>query len=425
MLHQLKRRFYFVVAAYFGFWAKLVLRRWKPRIIVITGSSGKTTVLHMVEAQLGDQAIYGHHANSAIGIPFHILGFNPNVSSKVDYILRLILAPIKAWHKAPPTKLYVVEADCDRPREGKFLSKLLKPEAVLWISVSRTHSMNFDSLVQSGQFIDHVAAIAHEFGFFIAAATNLVLLNGDQPAMMSEAKRIQAGVTMRSYSLKQISEYQIEPTSTRYVVDGQILNVPGLHPKEAGVSVQMVRDLVANLQLPFDSSFMKFTMPPGRANVLQGKNSSVLIDSTYNTGLGATEAVLRLFEAYPANNKWLVLGDLLEQGSIEQEEHEQLGQLIATSKVQQVILLGKRNKKFTFPILQAQSKLPVQAFEDAKEVLDYLQANLKGGEAILFKGAQGLEGVVEQFLANPDDADKLVRRGAAWTKRRQAWGLPR
>ena len=56
------------------FCAQIQLFLWKPRIIVITGSSGKTTLLHLIEAQLGNRAKYSHFANSSFGIPFDILG---------------------------------------------------------------------------------------------------------------------------------------------------------------------------------------------------------------------------------------------------------------------------------------------------------------------------------------------------------------
>src|SRR5712691_532805 len=106
MLTSLKKRLYFVVASYFAFWAKIVLRRWQPRIIVVTGSSGKTTLLHLIEAQLGGKAIYSHHANSAIGLPFHILGIGANIEAKYEWFGRLLQAPFKAWRQVPSCKLY-------------------------------------------------------------------------------------------------------------------------------------------------------------------------------------------------------------------------------------------------------------------------------------------------------------------------------
>src|SRR3990167_7667164 len=74
MISKIKKFFYFPLAYYFRFFAQIRLSLWKPIIIVITGSSGKTTLLNLIESQIGDRAKYSHHANSSYGIPFDILG---------------------------------------------------------------------------------------------------------------------------------------------------------------------------------------------------------------------------------------------------------------------------------------------------------------------------------------------------------------
>ena len=71
---KLKKRFYFVAAKYFRHFADKAFRRWNPRVIAITGSAGKTTMMTMVEHEIGKLAHYSHDANSAFGIPFDILG---------------------------------------------------------------------------------------------------------------------------------------------------------------------------------------------------------------------------------------------------------------------------------------------------------------------------------------------------------------
>jgi hypothetical protein len=48
---------------------------------------------------------------------------------------------------------------------------------------------------------------------------------------------------------------------------------------------------------------------------------------------------------------------------------------------------------------------------------------LKGGEAILFKGAGFLEGVIEVLLADQDDKAKLVRQDGMQQRRRKDFGL--
>ncbi len=426
MLSDFKKRFYFVVAAYFAFWAGLVLRRWHPRVIVITGSSGKTTLLQLVEAQLGAAATYSHHANSAIGIPFHLLALKTNVTFPFGWIRQFALAPFKAWRRPPQTKLYVVEADCDRPGEGKFLARLLHPEVTLWVSVYRTHSMNFEKLVQGGKFKTHEQAIGYEFGYFAAATLKLLAVDGDSSEIKAQISRVNSNVITQQVSANAITKFGLNSKHTCYTIKGQSIQLPGVHPKEIGVSLQLVNSLLEYLKQPLDPSYKNLVMPPGRSSVFKGKRDITIVDSTYNTGLASTTAMLKLFNTYPGNRKWLVLGDILEQGSLERDEHERLAQVVKAISVEQVILLGPRTAAHTYPILKKDlPNIPVVSFENPKEVLDYLEAHLQGGETLFFKGGRFLEGVIEQLLADEKEAAHLVRREASWVKRRQKWGLPR
>jgi UDP-N-acetylmuramyl pentapeptide synthase len=426
MLHIVKRRLYFIVAGYFAFWAKFVLRRWQPRIVVVTGSTGKTTTLHLIEAQLGDKALYSHHANGAFGLSFHILGMHPNVEHKWLWPVYLVTAPFKIFRRLPKAKLYIAEADCDRPHEGKFIAAMLRPEVTLWVSVFRTHSMNFDRLVSGGVFKTHEEAIAYEFGNFAAATTGLVIANGTQPRLTEQLERVHEGVTVETVSEVNVDNYRLADKETIFKIQGQEIHVPGLHPREIGLNLGLVSRLVKYLGEPLDPDYSELVMPPGRSTIFQGKKGTVLVDSTYNTGLGASKAILHLFEAYPNEHKWLVLGDILEQGSLEQSEHENLAHVVSKMHADRVILLGPRTKAHTLPILQKEMpKVELVSFDTPKETLDYLQKNLTGGEALLFKGGRFLEGVIEQLLEDPADEARLVRRGNAWTKRRQKWGLPR
>ena len=76
------------------------LKSWKPYIIVVTGSSGRTTLLHLIESQIGDKAKYSHHTNSAYGIPFDISAFTEKFKT---YRMDLLIfgAPFSAFRKPP------------------------------------------------------------------------------------------------------------------------------------------------------------------------------------------------------------------------------------------------------------------------------------------------------------------------------------
>jgi UDP-N-acetylmuramyl pentapeptide synthase len=167
MIKAFKRALYFPIANYFRFWAKIRLNRWRPITVVVTGSSGKTTLLHLIESQIGKKAKYSHHANSSYGIPFDVLGLKREKLTPEEWIKLFILAPLSILKPIPQEKLYVAEADCDRPGEGEFLANLLNPDITLLISSSLTHSANFDVLVKNKIYSSAEEAIANEFGNFL------------------------------------------------------------------------------------------------------------------------------------------------------------------------------------------------------------------------------------------------------------------
>ena len=160
---RIKKRLYLTVVRYFRFFANRSLRRWKPRIIAVTGSVGKTTLLNLLEVQLGDRAHYSHNANSSYGIAFDILGTDGVRGSKLKWLYLFIAAPIRSLWFRHNEAFYVVEIDGERPKETEFLASWLKPEVTLWVSVGRTHAVYFDGQVRQGLFETVEDAIVHEF----------------------------------------------------------------------------------------------------------------------------------------------------------------------------------------------------------------------------------------------------------------------
>lgn len=421
MFQIIKDLFFFPVASYFAFFAKIKLKRWNPRVIVVTGSSGKTTLFSMIEAQLGDLAHFSHHANSAIGVPFDILDLHRKTLKINEWIGIICKAPIQAFKKPYPQNLYVVECDADRPNEGKFLAEMLNPEVTLWVSTSRTHSMNFDTLVPE-KFKNVEEAIAYEFGYFLEHTKNQIVLNGESDLEKDQIQRAKAEI--KEACIKDLESYKIDKNGTVFKSKNQSYSFKSLLPKEIFYSIEMTRLLCEYLHVPFDYHFKKLELPPARSSLFRGIKDITIIDSTYNANLSSMYAVLHMFADFPSNNKWGVFGDMLEQGKEEQEEHEKLADLIIALDLKRIVLLGPRVKNYTYPILKEKlPSLPIDVFENPKEVLDFLKQNIKGRETLLFKGARFLEGVIENLLLDKKEKKLLARREAVWEKRRKKWGL--
>ncbi|MFI5205679.1 MAG: glutamate ligase domain-containing protein [Candidatus Paceibacterales bacterium] len=423
MLKQLKYKLYFIVAGYFRFFAAIQLNRWKPQIIVVTGSSGKTTLLHLIESQLKDRARYSHHANSSFGIPFDILGLKRQTLQKGEWVYLFLVAPFKAFKKPFAEKLYIVEADCDRPGEGTFLASLLKPEVCLWLSSSGTHSVNFDELVEEKKFTDVEAAIAYEFGYFLEHTSKLAIINGDNQLIENQTKRSSA--TIKRITKVELSGYKVFENKTEFGIDQHLYTINFLLPEEVFYSLAAVLELLKFLGIDVDLLFKDFVLPPGRSSVFKGVNGITIVDSSYNATLDGLSAMLNTFSLYPAKIKWAVIGDMLEQGKSEAESHQRLAELLAQAGLDKIILMGPRVCKYTYPKFKnlVADDGRVEKFEMPKQALDYILANAKSGEIILFKGARFLEGVVEHLLLDKNDVNKLCRREKVWEFRRKQWGL--
>ncbi len=418
MVRQIKNTLYFLVAGYFWFFARIRLATWNPRIVVITGSNGKTSTLNLFEAQLGTFARYSHNANSSFGIPFDILGLKRNTYAPSEWLSLIVRAPWHAWYKPYKEHMYVVEADCDRPSEGQFLSSLLRPEVVVWLSSARTHSQNFERIVQTTSSVEE--AIAYEFGHIAAQASKLLIINADNKLITGQKNRTRAEV----FEIKEresLEYYTVTHTGTTFTLNGITYSFPYLLPRETLYAIAAALKIAEYFgQRP--NEFPGFAMPPSRSSVFSGIKNTTLIDSTYNANVNSVDAILRMVKQLPSTTTWAVIGDLTEQGKFEKEEHEKLAPLLLGAGFQKIILVGPRLARYTLPTLAPMHK-EVVSFINPKDALDHITQTLSGGEMIVFKGARFLEGIVEHLLANSEDGKKLCRRENVWRKRRAQWGL--
>lgn len=417
---RFKKRFYFVAAKYFRFFADRSLKRWRPRVIAITGSVGKTTMLHLVEAELGKEAHYSHDANSAFGIAFDILGLQGIRGSKLRWLYLFPAALIRSFYYTRHEKFYIVEIDGERPRETEFLASWLKPEVTLWISLGLSHAVQFEQEVKAGKFPDLQAAISHEFATLPKNTTKQVFIDGDIPQMVKATSDIKAKVTKVKQS--ELKRYSVYPTRTDFVFEGTTFHFAQPQPRDLTIQLLMLERLVKYLKVSLRTDFSNTSFPPGRSSYLEGKKGLKIIDSSYNAHLVSMESILDMAKHLKAGHKWLIIGDIVDQGSIEGEEHTKLADMIADVKPEKIILVGRRTKQYTAPRLK-ELGLTVQTTLDPKKALQYIEKNTVGDETLIFKGSQYLEWIIEKLLKNPEDASKLCRREPAAVKRRHKRGL--
>ena len=429
---KFKKKFYFIVASYFRFFANFAFRRWHPRVIAITGSVGKTTMLNLVECTLGDKAHYSHDANSAYGIAFDMVNLRGVTGSKLRWFYLFLAVPLKTLFYKHQEEFYVVEIDGERPHEAEFLASWLKPEVTLWISLGLSHAVQFEQQVKDGLFSSLDKAITHEFAMLPQYTQKLVIIDGEVDLMNRALDSIKqknlTKATVIKCSKDAVKTYKVEPNHTSFILQGTADSVSHEYEfnrpmsKDIAIQLTMLETLVNYLKVKPRYDFSNLKLAPGRNSYFDGKNGLKIIDSSYNAHLISVKSILEMYKAMHVPHKWLVIGDIVDQGSIEGQEHAKLADEIIKVKPEQVILIGRRTKKYTAPILK-EAGLNIYTTLDPREALKFLEQNLTGQETLLFKGSQYLEWLIEKLLKNPEEAKYLPRREKAAIKRRQKRGL--
>ena len=417
---KFKKRFYFAVARYFRFFANIVLQRWNPRVIAVTGSAGKTTMMMMLEHEIGKKAHYSHDANSAFGIPFDVLGLKGIRGSKLRWAWLLIATPFKALFTWRRKEFYVVEIDGERPHEAEFLAEWLKPEVTIWVSIGLSHAVQFEKEVESGKFKDVEAAIAAEFANLPANTSKRVYIDANSKNMTEATKKIDAKVIpIRKSELK---KYIVYPDFTDFTYGDTTFHFDHPEPRDIAFNLFVARDLMKYLKLKFNPDFSGLKIAPGRSSYFKGIKGIDIVDSSYNAHMISMTSVLDMAKRMHAEHKWLIIGDIVDQGSMTKDEHIRLAKLIADVEPEKVILVGRRTKQFTAPELKRLG-ISAVATTDPRKALEYIEKRIRGRETLIFKGSQYLEWIIEKLLADPKDAKKLCRREKAAVMRRKSWGL--
>lgn len=389
-------------------------------MIAVTGSAGKTTVLNLLEHEMGKKAHYSHDANSAFGVSFDLLGLKGVRGSKLRWFWLLLAAPFRGLFYKHKEKFYVVEIDGERPHEAEFLAEWLKPEVTIWVSIGLSHAVQFEKVVEEGKFKDLSEAITAEFANLPANTSKRVYIDANSKLMVEATANIKAKVVPIDKTL--MKKYVVYPDSTDFTYGDTTFHFNHPEPKDVAFGLFVLQDLMKYLKLPFNPDFSDAKMAPGRSSYFEGVKGVQIVDSSYNAHMISMASTLDMAKRMHADHKWLIIGDIVDQGSMEGEEHKRLAKLVADVKPERVILVGRRTKEYTAPRLKELGVSAV-ATTDPRKALAYLEKHITGKETLIFKGSHYLEWVIEKLLANPKDAKKLCRREKAAVARRKSWGL--
>ena len=410
--------------------ARLVLKKYRPKIIAVTGSIGKTSTKDAIFSVLS-RTVHARKSeksyNGKLGIPLTILGCQNGWNDPFTWagnMLKgfwLIIAP----HHYP--KVLVLEVGADRPGDIARVTRWLLPDIAVITA--------FPSVPVHIEFFPNREAVMAEKWHLAQALRpgGTLIVNGDDEDVMrmslaSQNKKIVYGMhpladirgsdmhiyyeqdALAGMTFKVNRGNDVIPVIIRGSIGRQ-----NLYASLAALAVALSQEV----NLVRAAEALGTHMPPnGRMKIIPGRAGSTIIDDTYNSSPAALAAALAtLDEANVSGKKIAALGDMMELGTHSIDEHYAAGKQAAdTADI--LVTVGIRARKIAEGALSnGMKEKNVFQYDSTHDAVPKLEELLGKGNLILVKGSQAMrmERIVEALMAEPEKAkDLLVRQDDEW-----------
>lgn len=432
-MHLLKK----LVIAILTFEARVVLWRFKPKIIAVVGSVGKTSAKDAIYTALKDSHYIRKNQksmNSEVGAPLTILALDTAWNNPLLWLKNIIIGAFRVCARRYPEWL-VLEVGADRPGDISSIARWLKPHMVVVTSLPDVpvHVEFFESPEALIQEDLSIITYMDPSGTLIINADETrshdVVANAKVP-VLTYGSSLHAAVHFQDVSVV-YEEYDgiTKPIGTSCTVSYEgssvplsvhgVLGITHMYPLVAAVAVGVA---CKQSFISVTTALATHEPPRGRMCLVDGKNGSTIIDDSYNASPVAVEKALdALIGLKTVGNKIAVLGDMLEIGSFTAAAHKQVGVQIAQGNLTYFVAIGVRMQYAAEAAIAAgmspDKVVHVRTSEEAAAVTERL---VKQNDIVLVKGSQGTraERVVARIMAHPEDRKALlVRQEDVWMHR--------
>ncbi len=394
------------------FLAKETLKRYRPGIIGVTGSVGKTSAkLAIASALSPERRVRAIRANfnNELGFPLAILGDYQKISHPVIFWPRVVIAAaVKLIFKSDYPEILVLEYGADRPGDIKYLLEIAKPNIGVITAIG--------DIPSHVEFFGGPDELAKEKSHLIEAlgVTGFAVLNSDDERVMDLKNKTRAHIM--TFGCNSPADVKITNFENHFGEDWQgiyfklvhggnvvpvkiegVLGKSHAYAAAIGAAVGLIFGI--NLVKISDALNKRYQPLDGRMNLLRGVKETWIINDSYNASPLSTRAALDALKSLEAKRKVAILGDMLEIGKYSLEVHEKIGRLVY-NVADILFAIGPRSKLMAEAALNAgMKKDKVFIFDTADEAKLKVQEIVRKGDLILVKASRaiGLDKIVEEI----------------------------
>jgi len=423
--------------------ASAVLRKYKPKIVAVIGSVGKTSTKDAIYSVFSREFFVrksDKSFNSEIGIPLTVLGCKNGWNDPFIWLQNIFGGLWLLIHKQRYPEWLILEIGVDMPDDMKRAAEWIKPDMLI---VTR-----FADVPVHVEHFSSPEAIIAEKSLMVGSLKKdgVLILNSDDEKVLALKEKWTGKVKTYGFSEKanvsgshlsvMYGEDDIErkfPAGIMMRLDVGETSIPvriyGTLGKTMGYSAMATAAASISVGIhlvKISEGIAKIIPPSGRMRLLPGIKHSLILDDSYNASPVAMASALEtLKEVKTYGRKFAVLGDMLELGKYSTDEHKKVGAL-AKDVCDVLVTVGIRARSIALGALDnGMNEDNIYQFDTSKEAGKYLEKLIGDGDIILVKGSQGsgtnkirMEQAVEEIMAEPEKArDVLVRQGDEWRTR--------
>ncbi len=341
--------------------AYLKLANWyrkqiNPKVIMITGSSGKTTTKELVYAVVSQKY-------KTVKTPL-------NHNNEIGFCQTVFSMP-------KDTQVLIIEAGMRGLGEIELISRYAEPDISIITNVGTAHIGRLGSRENIAKAKCEITSHQNPDGILIAHNDELIKKTVDYKGKILYFTLADAQITKR----------EIGHTEFTYANQDYILNTEGDYNVENSLSA-----INTGKYLDIDYALIKKGLAEYKPIEKRWETEDIagykVINDSYNANPESMRAALdTILELYP--DTVVVLGDMGELGKDEEKYHREIGDFINKKGETNITVLtvGKLAKHISEEI----KVCPTHSFESNKDVALYILANIKKGTTIFLKASRSMK----------------------------------
>lgn len=347
--------------------ARLALKRIKPKVIAITGSSGKSTTRDMLKSILSLR--YKVHTSS---------------TNKPDgrNLARTILS------MPEDTEVLVVELAQKGRGQISWLGSMIEPDIAIITNIGQAHLDTLGSM-------ENVAQAKCELLETINAHTGIAILGDQNHHLVRRAQVVLDGAPMFIFDENDIDELAVTPEHTIFASRQNTLFELQAHGsaylRDAWCAITCAKQLLMSEHQAAEG-LRRYVPPTGRGNRMKVINDGLLIDESYSATPDSVRAAVSAFldrRAVPSARKFIVLGAMDDLGESSDSLHRKLGSWLSAQTFEGLLLLGENTKHIKLGLEGCDFE--VHSCHKASEVMSFLEKTIDQSTAILVDGSDSPE----------------------------------